>query len=66
MGHSYAIDWNGNGTSLAFAKHYKGIFVYDMASNSTSSYYNLTNISSYFFALDWSPNDKYIAFNLAR
>ena len=44
MGHSYAIDWNGNGTSLAFAKHYKGIFVYDMASNSTSSYYNLTNI----------------------
>ena len=35
-----------------------------MTSNTTSSYYNTTS-SSYLFAVDWSPNDKMIAFSIS-
>ena len=55
-----SIDWNENSSAVVFGKIGKGLYVYNMTSNSTSQYYS-TGYTIH--ALDWSPNDKYIAFN---
>ena len=56
------IDWNSNGNAIAFVENNKGLNVYNLSSNITSSYYNAS--PSFITAVDWSPNAKYIAFSI--
>jgi len=59
----YGIDWNSNGTLLAFVEFYKGLVVLDKAANTTTVYHPVS-ASSYLHAVDWSPNDQMIAYSI--
>ena len=58
----YGIDWNSNGNAIAFVENNKGLNVYNLSSNITSSYYNAS--PSFITTVDWSPNAKYIALSI--
>lgn len=57
------MDWNPNGTLLAFTQHRKGLFIYDDATNVVTQIFN-SGTSKNLFSVDWSPNGKMIAFSI--
>jgi len=57
------MDWNSDGRFLAFVEHQKGLIIYDTPFNNPYTYYPInTNQSAH--AVDWSPDDKMIAFTI--
>ena len=59
------MDWNSDGTALAFVLYFKGLMVYNMTTNTTSICFSTSN-TSLLHAVDWSPNDKMIAFSISN
>lgn len=59
----FGLDWNSDGTKIAFIEHYKGLFVLNVATSTVEGYYT-GNTTQKLHAVDWSPNDMMIAFSI--
>jgi len=57
------MDWNPNGTLLAFTQHRKGLYIYNDATDVVTQIFN-SGTSKNLFSVDWSPNGKMIAFSI--
>jgi len=57
----WSLDWNSDGTKIAFTVLYKGVKVLTISTKTVEDYYTVSN-TTFLKSLDWSPDDQIIAF----
>lgn len=57
------LDWNAHGNALAFIENRRGLVVYNLTTNTYVNFFS-TSFNQNLISVDWSPNNKFIAFSV--